>query len=101
MPSNILAPKKPNTGYFGHKINPLTKIRIESKKIRQNIIFDGEPKIIYRNELNIIFKKKFSSLSVISVKYRKYLRTKTHVSKISRPKSNTGLNRLIPNLSWF
>ena len=38
-PGNILAPKEPKTGYFGHKINPMTKIRIESKKFRQNTIF--------------------------------------------------------------
>ena len=37
-PGNILAPKEPKTGYFGHKINPMTKIRIESKKFRQNKI---------------------------------------------------------------
>jgi hypothetical protein len=48
----VLSAKKPDTGYFRHKITPLAKIRTESKKFSQNtifliIIFDGEPKITY------------------------------------------------------
>jgi hypothetical protein len=42
MLGNILAPKKPKTGYFRHKIDRKTKIRIESKNIRQNTIFKNQ-----------------------------------------------------------
>jgi hypothetical protein len=65
----VFSAKRPKTGYFMHKITPLNKNT-------DWIHFDGEPKIIYINELNIIFQKLFSFLSVILVKYRKCLQNK-------------------------
>ena len=73
-----MAPKKQITGYSRHKITPLTKIRPESKKVRQNTNFR---KTGFKKNLNAKVKKKGSiDRSQIYSILKKKIRLKKNVN---------------------